>query len=199
MVRGVRDRMVNSAVILLAKNGLQQTSFSEVIEASGAPRGSLYHHFPGGKNELVGSALEVAAARALEPLDQVAGQSAEVIAETFLARWRELLTRAQFRAGCAVLAVAVATDSPELLDHTAAVFRSWRGRLAELLEQGGLNAKEASRMAAMLVASTEGAVVLSRAEKSMEPFDLVADQILEQIRRLAGQRAQAEKDRRDRP
>jgi AcrR family transcriptional regulator len=177
--------MVESAVTLLAKQGLQGTSFSEVIEASGAPRGSLYHHFPGGKDELVGSALDVAAASALTPLEQLAGESAETIAKTFLATWREVLSRSQFRAGCAVLAVAVATDSPELLDHTASVFRSWRGRLAQLLSQGGLTSTDAARMAATLVASTEGAVVLSRAEQSMEPFDLVADQMLEQVRRMS--------------
>jgi AcrR family transcriptional regulator len=189
MARGVRTKMVESAVTLLAKRGLQATSFSEVIEASGTPRGSLYHHFPAGKDELVGAALDLAAARALSSLEQLAGESASVVASTFLATWRLVLTRSQFRAGCAVLAVAVATDKPELLEQTAAVFRSWRGRLAELLELGGLSREDAKRMAALLVASTEGAVVLSRAEQSMEPFDLVAEQILDQVQRATGSSA----------
>jgi hypothetical protein len=96
--------------------------------------------------------------------------------------WRELLTRTQFRVGCAVLAVTVATDSPDLLNEAGAVFRAWRGRLAELLEEGGLTAKEATQFAATLVAASEGAVVLSRAEQSMEPFDQVAGQLLDQVR-----------------
>jgi len=185
MAKGVRERMVASAVNLLARRGLQSTSFSEVLEDSGAPRGSVYHHFPGGKDQMIGSALDAAGDRAIELLDRKAGAPAEEIAAWFLHIWREVLVRGRFEAGCAVLAVAVAAESPELLDHTASVFRTWRRRLAELLEQGGLRAPDAERFAAVLVASSEGAVVLARAEQSLEPFDLVAEQLLDQVRTLS--------------
>jgi TetR/AcrR family transcriptional repressor of lmrAB and yxaGH operons len=185
VARGVRERMVASAVNLLARRGLQATSFSEVLEHSGAPRGSVYHHFPGGKDQMIGSALDAAGDRAIGLLDQKAGAPAEEIAAWFLHIWREVLIRGKFEAGCAVLAVAVAADSPDLLDHTARVFRTWRQRLAELLEQGGLRAEDAARFAAVLVASSEGAVVLARAEQSLEPFDLVAEQLVEQVRALS--------------
>jgi AcrR family transcriptional regulator len=184
MARGVRERMVASAVSLLARRGLQATSFSEVLEHSAAPRGSVYHHFPDGKNQMIDSALDAAGDRAIALLDQKAGAPAEEIATWFLHIWREVLIRGKFEAGCAVLAVAVAADSPELLEHTARVFRTWRRRLAELLEQGGLEPADAARFAAVLVASSEGAVVLARAEQSLEPFDLVADQLLIQVRAL---------------
>jgi TetR/AcrR family transcriptional repressor of lmrAB and yxaGH operons len=191
MAGGVRERMVASAVSLLARRGLQATSFSEVLEHSGAPRGSVYHHFPQGKDQMIGSALDVAGDRAIELLDRKAGAPAEEIATWFLHIWREVLIRGKFEAGCAVLAVAVAADSPELLDRTARVFRTWRRRLAELLEQGGLPARDAQRFAAVLVASSEGAVVLARAEQSLEPFDLVAEQLVEQVRALARREAPA--------
>jgi TetR/AcrR family transcriptional repressor of lmrAB and yxaGH operons len=184
MAPGVRARMVASAVDLLARKGLQATSFSEVLEKSGAPRGSVYHHFPDGKDELVGAALDLAGAHAIEWLDRKAGAPADEVAAWFLHVWREVLIRSNFEAGCAVLAVTVAADSPELLQHAADVFRTWRRRLAELLEQGGLPQADAARMAATLIASTEGAVALSRAEHSLEPFDLVAEQLLDQVRRL---------------
>jgi TetR/AcrR family transcriptional repressor of lmrAB and yxaGH operons len=185
MVRGVRERMVASAVDLLARRGLQSTSFSEVLEHSGAPRGSVYHHFPGGKDQMIDSALDAAGGRAIELIDRQAGAPAEEVAAWFLHIWREVLIRGRFEAGCAVLAVAVAADSPELLDHTARVFRTWRTRLAELLEQGGLSSLDAARFAAVLVASSEGAVVMARAEQSLEPFDLVAEQLLAQVRQLS--------------
>src|SRR2546422_4073948 len=152
MARRVRERMVASAVDLLARRGLQATSFSEVLERSGAPRGSVYHHFPAGKDEMVEAALDAAGDRAIELLDRKAGESAEDIAAWFLHIWRQVLVRSSFEAGCAVLAVAVAAESPELLDHTARVFRTWRGRLTELLEQGGLTPRDAARFAATLVA-----------------------------------------------
>src|SRR5438874_12738978 len=182
---GVRARMVASAVDLLARRGLQATSLSEVLEQSGAPRGSVYHHFPEGKDQLIGAALDLAGGRAIELLDRKAGDPAEEVATWFLHIWREVLMRGKFEAGCAVLAVAVAAESPELLDQTARVFRTWRRRLAELLEQGGLQPGDAQRVAATLVASSEGAVVLARAEQSLEPFELVAEQLLDQVRALS--------------
>jgi TetR/AcrR family transcriptional repressor of lmrAB and yxaGH operons len=177
--------MVASAAELLARRGLQATSFSVVLDLSGAPRGSVYRHFPRGTVQLVGSALDLAGERAIELLNLKAGAPAEELAAWFLHIWREVLIRSDFDAGCAVLAVTVATDSAPLREHAASVFRSWRRRLAELLEIGGLQPRDADRFAAALIATSEGAVALSRAEQNIEPFDLAAEQLLEQIRTLA--------------
>src|SRR5437667_12854075 len=98
MARGVRERMVASAVDLLARRGLQATSFSEVLEHSGAPRGSVYHHFPEGKNQMIDSALDAAGATATDMLDRKAGASAEQIARWFRHIWREVLIRGRFAA-----------------------------------------------------------------------------------------------------
>jgi AcrR family transcriptional regulator len=184
MAADVRTQMIRGAVRLLARQGLQATSFSEVLEISGAPRGSVYHHFPGGKEQLIAAAVELAGAIPIDELGHETGAGAEEVTEHFLRMWRNVLTLSHFESGCAVLAVAVATESPELLGRTAAVFRSWRGRLAELLAGGGLSPRDAGRFATTLVASCEGAVVLSRAERSIEPFDLVAEQLREQLRRM---------------
>jgi AcrR family transcriptional regulator len=177
MASETRARMVAGAARLLAERGLQETSFSEVLELTGAPRGSIYHHFPLGKDQLVASAVDLAGAHAIALIDRSAGKSAIEVTDHFLGMWREVLVRSNFRAGCSVLAVTVATDSSDLLDHAATVFRTWRLRLAELLREGGLEARDAARFAAILIAGTEGAVVLSRAEQSMEPFELVAEQL----------------------
>src|SRR5437879_7196953 len=91
MARGVRERMVAGAVNLLARHVLQATSFSEVLEHSGAPRGSVYHHFPGGKDQMIGSALDAAGDVAIELLDRKAGAPADEIASWFLHIWREVL------------------------------------------------------------------------------------------------------------
>jgi TetR/AcrR family transcriptional regulator, lmrAB and yxaGH operons repressor len=172
-----RARMIEGAARLLAQRGLQETSFSEVLQLTGAPRGSIYHHFPEGKDQLVGSAVEFAGARAMGLLAAKAGVPALEVTEYFVAMWREVLTRSNYSAGCSVLAVTVATDSGELLARAADVFRAWREQLTDLLTQGGLAPDDARRFAATLIASTEGAVVMSRAAQSTEPFDLVAEQL----------------------
>src|SRR5260370_12771414 len=124
VAENVRDRMIDGAIRLLAQQGLQATSFSEVLELTGAPRGSVYHHFPGGKDQLVGAAVDRAGARALHTLDGKQGASAEELTTVFLALWRELLVRSTLGAGCAVVAVTVATDSQHLFQHALAVFRT---------------------------------------------------------------------------
>ncbi|CAN5131695.1 TetR/AcrR family transcriptional regulator [soil metagenome] len=177
MASETRSRMVEGAARLLAVHGLEGTSFSELLELTGAPRGSLYHHFPGGKDQLVAAAIDLAGSRALAAVDGWTGLGPEQVTEAFLELWRSVLVRSDLRAGCAVLAVTVASDSPELLAATAEVFRSWRGRLAALFEAGGL--EHPDRFAAALVAGSEGGVVLSRAEQSMEPFELVAAELME--------------------
>ncbi len=185
MATDARERMIDGTVRLLAQRGLQATSFSEVLELTGAPRGSVYHHFPGGKDQLVRAAVEQAGGNALAVLDARSGATAEEITEYFLDMWRLVLSRSDFHAGCAVLAVTVEADSAELLDQASQVFRAWVYKLTELYAQGGLATDDAHAFATMLVASSEGAVVLSRSQRSMDPFELVAAQLTAQVRLLS--------------
>ena len=121
---GARDRMIDGAAVLLAKRGLQGASFSEVLEATGAPRGSIYHHFPGGKDELVAAAIARVSERTLARLTELGGSAAS-LTEGFLGLWRALLDRSGLTAGCAVVAVSVAA-SDDLLERAGTVFRDGR-------------------------------------------------------------------------
>src|SRR5215813_15188975 len=89
---GVRDNMIAGAARLLAQRGLQATSFSTVLAETSAPRGSIYHHFPGGKEELVTEAIEASRQHALSLIDQEMGASAVEVTRSFLTAWRALLT-----------------------------------------------------------------------------------------------------------
>jgi TetR/AcrR family transcriptional repressor of lmrAB and yxaGH operons len=186
MTGPVKRRMIEQAALSLARKGLQRTSFSEVLEASGAPRGSLYHHFPGGKDELVLLALEAAGAFALAKLDQTKGRPAVEVARSFVEIWRVMLERTDFGAGCAIAAVTVAAGSGELLDTAARIFREWRARLAVLLAEGGVSADRASSLAAALIAACEGAVLLARADRNLEAFDQVAGEQISVIAAATG-------------
>lgn len=183
MGSSARQRMVDSAIVLLAKGGYQATSFSSVLEVSQAPRGSIYHHFPDGKDQLIAAAVELAGARAVAVLDSLDGLPAPEVVDGFMVLWRTVLERSNFGAGCSVLAVTVSSGSDELLDAAADVFRSWGARLAKLLEHGGLARDDAASFATMVMAASEGAVVLARARRSLEPFDQVATQLREDAER----------------
>ncbi len=177
MASDTRSKMILGTNLLLAQRGLHETSFSQVLESTGAPRGSIYYHFPNGKEELVAAALDLAGSHALELLEEVDGSSAREVVDHFVGLWRKLLTHSGFQVGCSVVAVTVATDSPELLSHAGEVFRSWRVRIAELLEKGGLKRPDAERFSVALIAGMEGAVVMSRAERTIDSFELVAEQL----------------------
>ncbi len=181
MAKGdVRTRMVAGAVRLLAERGLEGTSFGDVLAATGASRGSVYHHFPGGKRELVDAALDVASLRAMEAMEAVRGEPAPVVMERFLSLWRHLLVATELRVGCAVLAVTVASDEPQLTAHTGRIFRAWREQLESLFVAGGAAADRARGLAALAIAATEGAVAVARAERDLEAFELVAAQLVAQ-------------------
>jgi len=174
----VRTRMIEAAVRLLAVNGIEGTSFADVLAATNASRGSVYHHFPKGKSELLHAALDLSSERGLAYMEEVRGRPAAIVAGRFLDLWRELLDRTHLSAGCAVLAVAVAANEPELREHAGTIFRAWTELLTDLLVAGGMKQVAAGQLAATLVAASEGAVALSRAQKSREPFDRVAATLL---------------------
>lgn len=184
VARETRQQMIDGTIDLLASGGMQQTSFATVLERTGAPRGSIYHHFPEGKDQLVGAAVQEAGARARGAMAAWRGESALVVAERFLGLWRSLLVVREFRTGCAIVAVATSTESDRLREGTAEVFRGWRTELAELLALGGLPIASAPGVAALLIAACEGAVVICRAEQSLQPFDDVAGEVLARVAAL---------------
>src|SRR6185295_14570927 len=103
MSRGdVRARMVAGAVRLLATRGLEGTSFAEILALTDTPRGSVYHHFPGGKSELVHAGLDLASERALNAMTAANGQPAVAVTERFLGLWQALLDSSLLTAGGAV-------------------------------------------------------------------------------------------------
>jgi TetR/AcrR family transcriptional repressor of lmrAB and yxaGH operons len=185
MASDAKARMIEGAARLLAEKGLQETSFSEVLALTGAPRGSIYHHFPGGKASLVAQALDLQRTKSIAVIESARGRSAVEVAATFLNAWRQLLLVSHFQIGCSAVAVAVAADSDDLLERSGAVFRDWTSRLGELLALGGVPAEAADGAAALLVAGSEGGVILSRAQSSIDPFEAVAAQLLAHVRALS--------------
>ena len=186
MATDTRQRMIDSAAVLVARHGSRGASFSEVLEASGAPRGSLYHHFPQGKEQLVLAAVDAAGDRSLAQLADLDGLPAGEVASRFLDLWRSLLTATEFRVGCAIAAVTVDAESDALLDRVGGVFRAWRSRLAELLATGGVRTDRAASLAAMLIGASEGGVLLARAERNIAVFDAVAAEVVAAVEAAAG-------------
>lgn len=175
------QRVVAAAADMLARVGLNATSIREVTKAADAPLGSTYHHFPGGKQELLARATTLAGDKVGALLETLLRDGAQEGMRQFLAIWRERLLRSQLRAGCPVLAAAVEepSDGSESIARAAAAaaFTGWEVRLAEALEREGHAPGQAPQLATLVIAGIEGAVALSRAARDIAPFDRVAAQL----------------------
>jgi TetR/AcrR family transcriptional repressor of lmrAB and yxaGH operons len=176
MTKDSRERMVRSAASLIRSRGLSATSFSEVLGDSGAPRGSIYHHFPEGKRQLAEDAIQWTSERALAYLRASPAVTAAEIVERFIDMWRQIVLTSAGTAGCVVAGVAIDTDASEArqIEVVRATFRSWIAMLAEQLESAGVPSDRATPIATAAVAGMEGALILCRAEGNVQPLDTVA-------------------------
>jgi AcrR family transcriptional regulator len=193
MSSDTRARMVAGAADLMSRRGVNATSMREVVRHTGTPRGSIGHHFPRGKQELIEDALVFAGKQVSGPLQHLT-QSRGAVAglRAFIALWRQTLERTKFQAGCPVLAVAVeqyVNDATEkdgepdeaarqrLLDLANGVFADWQRIMFAALRRDGVAPARARRLAALVIASTEGTVAMCRAARSAQPLDDVRQEL----------------------
>src|SRR5579859_1077822 len=136
--------MVSAAVALLERRGLAAMSFSDVIADSGAARGAIYHHFPGGKLQLAGEAAAATGTQVRDFLAALPGATPRAVVEAFLASIRPVVGAAALGGGCAVAAVTIDIGEPDAertralqtVAHTA--FSAWSATLAANLIAAGL-------------------------------------------------------------
>jgi TetR/AcrR family transcriptional regulator, lmrAB and yxaGH operons repressor len=171
-----RARMVRSAATLIRERGIHGTGLREVVARSGGPRGSLGRFFPGGKTQLVSEAIDVALAELFGDLERTLGD-AETFPEAIrviVAPWRRLLVDHDFALGCPLAAtICDAADNDSLRAHVSESFNGWRAQVADAYTRFGAPPAEAEAHATVLMAALEGALILARAQRKVEPLDTV--------------------------
>ena len=172
--------MVAGAAELIGARGVGATSVRELAKFTGAPLGSTYHYFPGGKDQLVEEAVGWMSGRIEKLLSRTGDQGALTILDAFIANWREFLIASDYQASCPVLAVA--TEDTVTAGPASAAFSRWHDLLVEVLRREGIAPKRADRLAWLIVGSIEGAVVMSRSQRSPEPMEAVAAELRGVIR-----------------
>jgi AcrR family transcriptional regulator len=170
--------MVTSAALLLRQDGVAGTGFRDVVAHSGTPRGSIGHHFPGGKRQLVGEAVRFAGGLSSRAMRTKADTPADIVALVF-GLYRRALADTDFAAGCPVGAVAQeAYGDPELRAEVRRVFDDWREVLRGSLTRAGHDRGQADELADMAIASMQGAIMLSRVDGDAGALDRVERQLL---------------------
>lgn len=176
-----KDNIIATASALMERQGYFGTGLNEIIEESGAPKGSLYYYFPDGKDQITEEALrrigeEVEAnirttiERAEGPADAVSAL-AEVIAERVEA--------SDFAAGGPLTTVALETaaKNEQLRKACDDIYDSWRIPFSEALRGAGLTEQRAQSLSYMILSALEGAIVLSRTSRSIEPLEAMAEEM----------------------
>lgn len=171
-----KQRMVEAAAALLQTRGLAATSFTDVIEASGAARGAIYHHFPGGKTELARDAVAWTGRRVRAEFAAIDAQEADAVVAAFLALVRPVAARAAEGMSCAVAAVTVesAQLDPQLTDAVGDVLKSWVSELESQLRRTGASEAASRTVATLMITFLEGAQVLCRAAGNLSACGLSA-------------------------
>lgn len=169
-----RERILYAAAELLRRQGYAATGLKQVVAQADAPFGSLYHHFPGGKEQLGEEVLRAGGAFFLAVFEQIAERAPDVatgIGDFFVGA-AEMLEATDYADACPIATVAGETASTnETLRRAAAeAFASWVAAGAARFERAGIPSVAARELALAVVALIEGGFLLSRAQRSTEPM-----------------------------
>jgi TetR/AcrR family transcriptional repressor of lmrAB and yxaGH operons len=189
-----RRKLVDATAALLRRQGYHATGLSDIVAESGAPRGSLYFHFPGGKDELARAALLASSAEWRARID-VATAGARDLGEAIdatIALLADDLEASGWDNGCPVAAVALESPS-ELVRRTVQEhFESWLDLVTERLVAVGVPAAPARQLASVTLAALEGALLLARVTRSRAPLVAVGQALRAMIAATTGGAASVE-------
>jgi TetR/AcrR family transcriptional repressor of lmrAB and yxaGH operons len=169
----VRQRMLDTTARLLWRQGLRATGMEQIVRESRAPRGSIYFHFPKGKEQLAATALQVAGAQMTANITAaLAHRNTRTALEKFLAVYGEELAASRFLHGdpIATVALEAAATSPALRTVCAGIFTQWERLLADRLRLDGFSPAKARSFAVVILSLLEGAMILCRTHQTTAPL-----------------------------
>ncbi|MGB9304250.1 MAG: TetR/AcrR family transcriptional regulator [Mycobacterium sp.] len=174
-----RNRMLISAAEVMRERGAAGVTIDAVLARSGAPRGSVYYHFPDGRNQILTEALRYAGDAITATIDDAVERGAMALLRGYVDFWEALLIECDFSAGCPVVAAAIASADEELELSTEAgvILGRWCTALTQAFVADGFDESDAASLAVMSIAALEGAIVLCRSTRSVGPLRQVGEQL----------------------
>jgi TetR/AcrR family transcriptional regulator, lmrAB and yxaGH operons repressor len=181
MAKDTRLRMIEVTARLLQHRGYHGTSLSDILDHSGAPRGSLYFHFPGGKDQLVIEATRTAAEEATVALKEALGNAKNPAAgvRAYVELAAKIMGESDYTFGCPVAPVILDAnaDLKELADLCRRTFEDWIALLRKSFVDAGIPNRRARALALFVIAAIEGALLLARGYRDCTPIINVAAEL----------------------
>lgn len=181
MANDTRTRILETTGLLLRQRGYHGTSLNDILGASRAPRGSLYFHFPGGKDQLVIEVTRNSVADVTKRLGEaLAAESDPAVAVHHIYQSvGRMLEDNDFSLGCPIAPVVLdsPTDVPELAELCRSAFEQWIGLLRQAFVRAGVPERRAHALALLIESSLEGLMVIARATRDRAPVLVVADEV----------------------
>ena len=176
--KDTKAAILRAAAKLLRRKGYAATGLNDLIHEADAPRGSVYHHFPGGKEAIAEAALTQSGKTAKRAIETALGREADPAAalEAYAEELAQALEASGFRDGCPIATVMLETaaDNAALRAAGAGAFASWRDSFRDALMKRGVSRIEANRLAVTALAALEGGLVLARAGQDGAPLRAAA-------------------------
>ena len=171
--RVTRDRILDATIRLLRRQGYTATGIKQIVAEGQAPLGSVYHYFPGGKEQIGAEAL----ARSGERIRQTIARAADApdlpaaINNYFVVN-AERLRDSDYQRGCPIATVALetASDNERIRKVCEGVFNGWQTTLADVFVGAGIGEADATPLATFVLSSYEGALTMSRALRDIQPM-----------------------------
>lgn len=170
---GTRDRILEATAELYRRQGMAATGLKQISGAARAPFGSIYHHFPGGKESIT---AEVIRSEGVRYGEFVGGQLAHTDPATGIPQMFEnagrLMESQDYGEACSIetIALEVASTNERLRQESATVFEGWLGGIAAWFGQLDITEEQSRRLALITLTALEGAFVLCRTLRSVEPI-----------------------------
>ncbi len=176
-----RDQIIETTCELLELQGYHATGLNQIIKESGSPKGSLYHYFPGGKEELAVESVSRVGRIVLERIrhNLAAIDSPAESVERFIMNIAYNVEASGFRAGGPITTVALETaaSSDRLRGECQRIYDAWQAAFADKLMSGGMAEARARRLAQVIIAAIEGGIILCRTNRSRQPLESVAQEM----------------------
>ncbi len=184
---GTRERIVGSSEELFRRQGYTGTGVKQIVAEAGAPFGSLYHFFPGGKQELGAAAIRRSGELYAQLFANVAAQAPDVLSAVgeFFSGAAETLRETDYGDACPIATVAleVASTNEPLREATAEVFDSWiSGATQYFVTVAGLPRERSRGLAVSMLCLLEGAFIFCRSMRSTEPLEIAGQSAVAEVR-----------------